>query len=111
MICGFVKIQGAGAHQERVLPVRGTQIRLRFDDGGPDDPPLPDGVLDTERVEVWSEVTIGRVESFETLQFWLAATLPGFSLLAADPEQDPVWLLRATAGSTWPWSMMSPSRI
>jgi len=37
MICGFVKMQGAGTHQERVLPLRGTQIGLRFDDGGPDD--------------------------------------------------------------------------
>ncbi|MGH4022798.1 MAG: methyltransferase, FxLD system, partial [Pseudonocardiaceae bacterium] len=98
MICGFVKIQGAGAHQERVLPVRGTQIRLRFDDGGPDDPHLPDGVLDTERAEVWSGVTIGRVESFDTLQFWLATTLPGFCLLAADAEQDSVLV---AAGDRW----------
>ncbi len=98
MICGFVKIQGAGAHQERVLPVRGAQIRLRFDDGKPDDPHLPDGVLDTQRAEVWSGVTIGRVESFDTLQFWLAATLPGFCLLAADAEQDPVLV---AAGNRW----------
>ncbi|MGH4012804.1 MAG: methyltransferase, FxLD system, partial [Pseudonocardiaceae bacterium] len=98
MICGFVKIQGVGAHQERVLPVRGTQIRLRFDDGGPDDPHLPDGVLDTERAEVWSGVTIGRVESFDTLQFWLATTLPGFCLLAADAEQDSVLV---AAGDRW----------
>lgn len=98
MICGFVRMQGAGAHQERVLQVRGTQIRLRFDDGGPDDPHLLDGVLDTERAEVWSGVTIGRVESFDTLQFWLATTLPGFCLLAADAEQAPVLV---AAGNRW----------
>jgi protein-L-isoaspartate(D-aspartate) O-methyltransferase len=98
MICGFVKIQGVGAHRERVLPVRGTQVRLRFDDGGPDDPPLLDGVLDTERAEVWSGVTIGRMESFDTLQFWLATTVPGFCLLAADADQDPI--LVAT-GNRW----------
>ena len=99
MICGFVKIQGAGAHQERVLPLRGGQIRLRFDDdGGSDDPQLPDGVLDTERAEVWSGVMIGRMESFETLQFWLATTVPGFCLLAADTEQDPVLV---AAGNRW----------
>ena len=90
MICGFVKMQGAGAHQEQVLPVRGTQIRLRFDDGRPEDPHLSEGVLDTERAEVWSGVTIGRMESFDTLQFWLATTLPEFCLLAADAEQSPV---------------------
>ncbi len=98
MICGFVRMQGAGAHQERVLPVRGMQIRLRFDDGGPDDPDLLDGVLDTERAEVWSGVTIGRFESFGTLQFWLATTLPGFCLLAADAGQDSVLV---AAGNRW----------
>ncbi len=88
MICGFVKIQGAGAHQERLLLLRGTEIGLRFDDGGPDDPHLLDGVLGTERAEVWSGVTIGRAESFDTLQFWLATTLPRFCLLVVDAEQD-----------------------
>jgi protein-L-isoaspartate(D-aspartate) O-methyltransferase len=102
MICGFVRMQGAGAYQERVLPVRGTQIRLRFDDfddnGAPADPHLPDGVLDTERAEVWSGVTIGRAESFDTLQFWLATTLLEFCLLAADAEQDRVLV---AAGNRW----------
>ncbi len=88
MICGFVKMQGAGAYQERLLLLRGTEIRLRFDDGGPDHPHLSDGVLGTERAEVWSGVTIGRAEPFDTLQFWLATTLPGFCLLAVDAEHD-----------------------
>jgi protein-L-isoaspartate(D-aspartate) O-methyltransferase len=88
MICGFVKMQGAGAYQERLLLLRDTEIRLRFDDGGPDDPYLLDGVLGTERAEVWSGVTIGCTESFDTLQFWLATTLPGFCLLGMDAEQD-----------------------
>lgn len=92
MICGFVRMQGAGAHQERVLPVRGTQIRLRFDDGWPggDHPHELDGVLGTQRAEVWSGVTIGGRESFETLQFWVATTFPGFCRLAADAGQGAV---------------------
>jgi protein-L-isoaspartate(D-aspartate) O-methyltransferase len=98
MICGFVRMQGAGAHQERVLPLRGQQIRLRFDDGAPDNPHLLDGVLDTERDEMWSGVAIGRCESFATLQFWLATTLPGFCLLAADAEHNPVLV---AAGNRW----------
>jgi protein-L-isoaspartate(D-aspartate) O-methyltransferase len=77
MICGFVKMQGAGAYQERLLLLRCTEIRLRFDDGGPDDPHLLDGVLGTKRAEVWSGVTIGRAESFDTLQFWLAHDIAG----------------------------------
>lgn len=92
MICGFVQMQGAGAHQERVLPVRGTQIRLRFDDGWPggDHHHELDSVLGTQRAEVWSGVTIGGRESFETLQFWVATTFPGFCRLAADADQGSV---------------------
>lgn len=99
VICGFVKMQGVGAHQERVLPIRDATIRLRFDDDGPGEPHvLPDGVLETERAEVWSGVTVGRMESFDTLQFWLATTLLGFCLLAADPEQNPVLV---ASGNRW----------
>lgn len=50
MVCGFVKMQGAGAYEERLLPLRGTEIGLRFDGGWPDDPHLLDGVLGTERI-------------------------------------------------------------
>ncbi|MGH9206281.1 MAG: hypothetical protein ACRD1G_06955, partial [Acidimicrobiales bacterium] len=89
MICGFVKIRGAGAHQERVLPLRGVEVRLRFDDGWQSEHEL-DGVLGTQRAEVWSGVTIGGRESFETLQFWLATTFPGFCRLAADADQSSV---------------------
>ncbi|MGH3915283.1 MAG: methyltransferase, FxLD system [Pseudonocardiaceae bacterium] len=85
MICGFVKMQGEGAHRGRLLLLRGTEIGLRFDDGGPGEAPhLLDGVLGTERVEVWSGVTVGRLEPFYSLQFWLATSLPGFCLLTAD---------------------------
>ncbi len=88
MICGFVKIQGAGAYQERLLLLRGEEIALRFDDGGPDNLHLLDGVLGTERAEVWSGIAVGRMEPFDTLQFWLATSLTGFCLLVVDTEQD-----------------------
>jgi protein-L-isoaspartate(D-aspartate) O-methyltransferase len=87
-LCGFVKMQGAGAHQERLLLLRGEDIALRFDDGWPADPHALDGVLATDRAEAWSEVTIGRMESFDSLQLWLATSVRGFCLLAADPEHD-----------------------
>jgi protein-L-isoaspartate(D-aspartate) O-methyltransferase len=87
-ICGFVTMQGAGAHRERLLLLRGEEIGLRFDDGWPVDPELLNGVLDTERVEVWSGVRIPRGEQFDTLQMWLASALDGFCLLAVDPKLD-----------------------
>lgn len=87
-ICGFVAMQGAGAHQERLLLLRGKEIGLRFDDEWPVDPELLNGVLDTERVEAWSGVKIPRGEQFDTLQMWLASALDGFCLLAVDPKLD-----------------------
>ena len=47
-ICGFVTMQGAGAHQERLLLLRGKpEIGQRFDDEWPADPELLNGALDT----------------------------------------------------------------
>lgn len=117
MICGFVKIQGAGAYQGRLLLLHGEEIGLRFDDGGPDDPHLLDGVLGTERAEVWSGVTVDRMEPFDTLQLWLATSLPGFSLLAvdADPgsglvDRDNRWFnLAAVEGDSFAYLVSRPT--
>jgi protein-L-isoaspartate(D-aspartate) O-methyltransferase len=87
-VCGFVSMQGAGGHQERLLLLRGKEIGLRFDDGWPTDPDLLEGSLVTPRAEAWSGVTVGRVEPFDTLQLWLATALAGFCLLAVDPKLD-----------------------
>lgn len=87
-ICGFVTMRGAGAHQERLLLLRGKEIGLRFDDEWSADPDLLNGALDTERVEAWSGVKIPRGEQFDTLQMWLATALDGFCLLAVDPKLD-----------------------
>lgn len=84
-ICGFVAMQGTGAHQEQLVPLRGADAVMRFDDGwsGEQVPDL-DGVLDTPRAEVWTGVRIGGSESFETLQLWLATVFPGFGKLRAE---------------------------
>lgn len=88
MICGFVAMQGAGANVAQLVPLRGAKAELRFDDGWPGEQvPDLDGVLDTERAEAWTGVTIGGMESFETLQLWLATVFPGFGKLRADTDQ------------------------
>lgn len=87
-ICGFVTMQGAGSHQERLMLLRGNEIGLRFDDEWLADPDLLNGALETERVEAWSGVKIPRGEQFDTLQMWLATALDGFCLLAVDLKLD-----------------------
>jgi protein-L-isoaspartate(D-aspartate) O-methyltransferase len=86
-VCGFVPMQGAGAHDERVFLLpdqRGHHVKLRFDSNVPTDMSLLDGVLATQRTEVWSGVTIGRGVSFADLYLWFAGFLPGFCKLDAE---------------------------
>lgn len=87
-ICGFVTMQGAGAHKERLLLLRGKEIGLRFDDDWGADADALNGALDTDRVEVWSGVTVGRGEHFGGLQMWLATAVDGFCQLSVDTKLD-----------------------
>ncbi|MFI5759116.1 methyltransferase, FxLD system [Streptomyces sp. NPDC051569] len=88
-ICGFVPMQGSTAHREELLLVNGTpEIGLRFDDGLPSDPSLLDNAVTYPRFELWTGVTIGVSELLDTLQMHLAITLPGFCVMAVDPDLD-----------------------
>ncbi|MDT3397673.1 methyltransferase, FxLD system [Streptomyces sp. B1866] len=88
-VCGFVPMQGAGAHQEQLLLVNGTaEIGLRFDDGLPAEPGLLDNAVRTPRAETWTGVIVGRWESYEMLQLYLATVLPDFCIMAVDPDLD-----------------------
>ncbi|MFB7763516.1 methyltransferase, FxLD system [Streptomyces xiamenensis] len=89
-IAGFVPMQGegAGAHAERIfhLPDPGGHlVKLRFEDDVPADMGALDGVLAAGRSELWSGVTTPHGVSFAGLHLWLAAFLPGFCKVAADP--------------------------
>lgn len=86
-VCGFVPMQGSGAHDERVFLLpdgKGHNVKLRFDNDVPEDVPSLDAVLTRDRTEVWSGVTIKHGTSFADLQLWFAGFLPGFCKLAVD---------------------------
>lgn len=88
-ICGFVQMQGMGAHAERLLLLRGEEIGLRLDEDEPHiDPHLLEGALEGTRTQVWSSVTVANGEQFDTLQMWLATALKGFCLLSVDQKLD-----------------------
>lgn len=90
-VCGFVKVQGAGAHDERLLLLRGEgdkEVGLRFDEDWPAEPELLNGVLDSPRVEAWSGVVLPPAASFATLQLWLATIFDGYCQVAVDPQLD-----------------------
>ncbi|MFC4035060.1 methyltransferase, FxLD system [Streptomyces polygonati] len=88
-VCGFVPMQGSTAHNEELLLVNGTpEIGLRFDDGLPSDPSLLDNAVTFPRFEMWTGVTVGLSELLDTLQMYLSITLPGFCIMAVDPDLD-----------------------
>lgn len=88
-VCGFVPMQGQGAHEEQLLLLNGTgEIGLRFDDGLPPEPALLDDTLRSPRVEVWTGVTVGRTEPIGTFQLYLATMLDGFCVMAVDMDLD-----------------------
>jgi protein-L-isoaspartate(D-aspartate) O-methyltransferase len=86
---GFVMAQGAGAHQARLLVMRGGEVTLRFDDDDfRPDPAALEGVFGTQRAEVASGARIGVYELLDTMQMWLATSLDGFCVLLLDRAKD-----------------------
>ncbi|MFE7592205.1 methyltransferase, FxLD system [Kitasatospora sp. NPDC057512] len=85
-VCGFVRMQGVGAHEEQLLLLHGEEVGLRFDEEPPVDAGPLTGALDTERTEEWTGVAVGRMEPFDSLHLWLATVLPGFCMLSATPD-------------------------
>jgi protein-L-isoaspartate(D-aspartate) O-methyltransferase len=107
-VAGFVPLQGIGQHPERVFQLPdpdGNTVKLRFDSRVPEDVNLLDGVLATDRTDVWSGVTIHHGVSFADLHLWFAWFLPGFCLLAVDDGTD----LAAERGSWFPFGTVKGS--
>jgi protein-L-isoaspartate(D-aspartate) O-methyltransferase len=85
-VCGFVSMQGAGAADERYVPLRGELVNLTFDQDQADQPLPPGRVLGQKSTAAWSGVLMNREEPLCDLDLWLASTLPGFCVLAAEPR-------------------------
>ncbi len=87
-MAGFVPVQGAGAHVERLVPLHGEDVGLRFDEEMPAvDVAALSAALLTSRVEAWSGVLFGAMEPFDGLLLWLASTLDGYCLLSRARSQ------------------------
>ena len=88
-VCGFVPMQGAGARHARLIPLRGAEIGIRFEDGVHADTAGFPRAFDTPKAEERTGVTVRGQEPLDNLLLWLAITLPsGFCRLAVDPDLD-----------------------
>ncbi|MEV6980956.1 methyltransferase, FxLD system [Sphaerisporangium sp. NPDC051017] len=86
-MCGFVPMQGAGAHRGTGIPLLGDDaVGLWLDEREGIDVAVLSGVLDLPRAEVWTGITVGAKVPFSDQDLWLATTLPGFCLITASQE-------------------------
>ncbi len=85
-LCGFVPMQGIGAHSERVVALDGDRVSLRIDGEQPVDADHLRDALLGPRVERWSGVEGGRTEPFDDLDLWIATVVDDFGLLTATKE-------------------------
>jgi protein-L-isoaspartate(D-aspartate) O-methyltransferase len=77
--CGFMPIRGAGAVAERNIPLGGTGITVRIDDGQPADAAALERALATPPARLWTGI---EVEVTGELDFWVAGAGGFFRLLA-----------------------------
>lgn len=103
-ICGFVKMQGAGAHDGHLWLLKGRKVALRFDDGNLSDPEKLDGVLATTPAAAWSGVTIRRDEPFTDLPLWMMTALPGFCNLIVDTSDGNPGIAVEPGGRWFPYA-------
>ena len=89
-VCGFVAMQGAGAHKGTATPLLDADsehaVGLWRDEKDAIDAAALSGVLDLPRVEVWTGITVGAGIRYSDQDLWLATTLPGFSLITASQK-------------------------
>jgi protein-L-isoaspartate(D-aspartate) O-methyltransferase len=72
--CGFVSVQGDGAHQVRYVDIA-DGVHLRLDEGQQIDPAVLDGLLAQPREEAWAGVSLPPRTTLINLNLWLATRL------------------------------------
>ncbi|MEV4079456.1 methyltransferase, FxLD system [Nonomuraea fuscirosea] len=87
-VCGFVPCQGAGKlpDQEPVLADGAVRLTLESD-------LVLDGValgqaLAGDRTELWTGVTVGRGQPFDSMHLWIATVDDRFGMFWRDPDRD-----------------------
>lgn len=106
-LCGFVPMQGAGEHRERLVVLHDDadkQVALRLDVGQQADVGLLRAALGEPGEDAWSGLTAGPGTPYDDLDLWLATFLPGYALLAATRQA-------RDAGLVASWSPLGVSTL
>ncbi|MDX3001963.1 methyltransferase, FxLD system [Kribbella solani] len=94
-LCGFVSMQGAGAHYERTSPFGETG--LTYDEDQEHEPRPPEEVLKLPPRRMPSGVHVGREEPLLDLYLWLASTMPGYCVMTGGEWS---WVAAATTADS-----------
>ncbi|GAA4603979.1 hypothetical protein GCM10023195_13410 [Actinoallomurus liliacearum] len=106
--CGFVPVQGAGAHQMRYVDIA-DGVHLRLDEGQQVDPAAVASLLNQPRQEAWAGLSLPPRTVLADLDLWLATRLRPevceFVVLTAQEEA-------VTSGIVAPaWRFGTPATI
>lgn len=87
-VCGFVAMQGAGTHPDQEAVLADGAVRLSIEDGPELQAAALGDALAGARTELWTKVTVGGGEPFDTLNLWLATVDDRFGMIWGDPDHD-----------------------
>ncbi len=75
-LCGFVSMQGDGAHEVRYVDIA-DGVHLRLDEGQQVDPALVGGLLTQPREQAWAGVSLPPRTKLPAMDLWLVTHLIG----------------------------------
>ncbi|WP_193318282.1 bacteriocin immunity protein [Nonomuraea phyllanthi] len=87
-VCGFVPMQGTGAHEEQVAALAGGAVTLTLDGGPALDTAALDRALTGDPAELWTGVVVRPDEPFDTAALWLATHEDTFGVIWQSPDHD-----------------------
>ncbi|MEU4233277.1 methyltransferase, FxLD system [Nonomuraea sp. NPDC026600] len=87
-VCGFVPVQGAGKLPDQEPVLANGAVRLTLENGSPLDVAGLEQALAGDRTELWTGVTAGRGEPFDSMHLWIATVDDRFGMFWQDPDRD-----------------------
>ncbi|WP_084259686.1 methyltransferase, FxLD system [Microtetraspora malaysiensis] len=86
-VCGFVAIQGAGAHLNQEAVLADGAVTLTVEGGPTVDVAALDQALMGERAQLWTGVTIARGEPFDSMHLRIATVDDRFGMIWRNPDR------------------------
>ncbi|MEU4726310.1 methyltransferase, FxLD system [Nonomuraea dietziae] len=87
-VCGFVPCQGAGRLPDQELVLADGAVRLTLESGPALDGAALDQALAGDRTELWTGVTSGGGQPFDSMHLWIATVDDRFGMFWQDPDRD-----------------------